>query len=83
MALPPVAMVTVREPVVAPKSPTAVTVTLTVSVSDGAGVAVSVKVTSWPSSPPVVALMFTSGVGGGSSLSATDTLAVPCVAETL
>ena len=82
VALPLVGIVTVREPVVTPKSPPAVTVTLTVSGADGAGVAESVKVTFPPSSPPAVPLMFTSGAGG-SSLSATLTLAVPPAPETL
>ena len=57
---------------------------LTVSGANGAGAATSVNVTSWPSSPLVVPLMFTSGVaGGGSSLSATFTGAEPCVLDTV
>ena len=43
VALPLVGMVTVREPVVAPKSPTWLTVTVTVSGADGAGLAVRVN----------------------------------------
>ena len=61
VAVPPVPTLTVRDPVLTPKSPSAVTVTLTVSGADGAGDANSVKVASWPSSPLVAPLMFTSG----------------------
>ena len=84
VAPPEVWIVTLCEPVVTPKSPLAVTVTLTASGAAGAGAASRVKVTSWPSSPLVAPLMFTSGLaGGGSSLSATPTVAAPCVVETV
>ena len=78
VALPLVGMLTVWAPVVAPKSPSWVTVTLTDSASLGAGVAVTVNVASPPSVTPLPAVTLISGVaGGGSSLSATLTVAVP------
>ena len=81
VALPAAGIVTVCDPVLTPKSPLAATVTSTARSDVGAGAAVRVNVTFSPSLPPRDAVMFTSGAGGGSSLSATPTEAVPCVAD--
>ena len=78
VALPDVGMLTVREPVLAPKSPTWPTVTLTVSSALGAGLAVTVNWASPPSVTSLPAMTLISGcVGGGSSSSDTATVATP------
>ena len=56
--------------------------TVTASGAEGAGLAVTVKDAVPPSVTPAPAVTLTSGAGG-SSLSATPTLAVPWVAETV
>ena len=84
VTLPDVGMLTVWVPVVAPKSPTWPTVTLTDSGAVGAGLAVTVKLALPPSVTPPPAVILISGVaGGGSSLSATFTVAVLCVVDTV
>ena len=84
MAVPLVGTATVREPSVAPQSPSWATVTLTWSGAAGAGSAVIVKLAAAPSVIPEPAVTLISGVaGGGSSSSATVTVALLCVAETV
>ena len=82
VARPLVGMVTVCEPVAAPKSPCWLTVTLTLSASDCFGTTTIMKRASPPSvtSAPSALMKI---CGCGSSLSATSTVARPCVTETL
>ena len=82
VALPLVGTVTVREPVVAPYSPSWLTVTLTVRSASGAGLALTVKDAVPPSVTPLPAVTLTSGPAA-SSLSRTLTEAEPLPAETV
>jgi len=84
VAEPVVGIVTVREPVVTPKLPDAVTFTVTVSAADGAGEADTVNDAELPSVTPEPATMLTTGVeggGGGGGLSSSEiaTVAVAAV----
>jgi len=85
VAEPVVGIVTVRDPVVTPKLPEAVTFTVTVSAADGAGEADTVNDAEPPSVTPEPAAMLTTGVdGGGGGLSSSEiaTVAVPDVEST-
>jgi len=87
VAVPEVPIVTVREPVVTPKLPDAVTFTVTVSTVDGAGEADSVNDAELPSVTAEPATTLTTGVeggGGGGGLSSSEiaTVAVPDVEST-
>ncbi len=82
VTLPLVGIVTVREPVLAPKSPLWLTVTLTGRSADGDGLAVTVNSTLPPSVTLAPALMLTTGVGG-TSLSDTATVPADCEFETV
>ena len=77
-------IVTVCDPVETPQSPSWETLTLTVNGAVGAGSAVTVNTALLPSVTPLPAVTLISGVaGGGSSLSATCTVAWFCVVETV
>jgi len=64
VAEPLVGIVTVREPVVTPKLPEAVTFTVTVSAADGAGEADTVNDAELPSVTSLPAAMLTVGTVG-------------------